>query len=63
MLTLTFNAALREFCERYALPPEDRWMLMQVHYRGKVPTSERDWWFVYTSIVLVMGTAAVERSY
>lgn len=52
---LTFTDELRAFCERYDLPPEDRFMLAQVHYRGNVPQTERDWWFIYRSIQLVLS--------
>lgn len=53
-VSLTFTDALRAFCERHELPPEDRYMLAQVHYRGNVPQTEADWWFIYRSIQLVI---------
>lgn len=54
MTTLTFTPELRAFCEVNHLPPEDCLMLMQVHYRGDVPKTVEDWWYVYSAIVLVL---------
>lgn len=51
---LTFNDALVQFSEENDLPPEDRYMLMQIHYRGVVPETVADWWYIYTSIKLVL---------
>jgi hypothetical protein len=53
-LILTYNDALREFCEQYSIPPEDWYMLMQVHYRGVIPETVADWWYIYQSIVRTM---------
>lgn len=54
MITISFDPSLRQFCEENNLPPEDAWMLMQVHWRGKVPEHIEDWRYIYDSIVLIM---------
>jgi len=47
---LTFNPALRQMCEQYDVDNDWRWVLMQIHYRRRVPETVNDWWFLWQAL-------------
>jgi len=62
MITLTWNDSLRQFIEMYSLEPDQYACLVHVHYRGRIPETVGDWWYIYQSIVFAVEHGTTQNS-
>lgn len=45
-----FPDSLIDFANKYSVPTEDLKTLSYIRYRGKVPQTVNDWWFIYEAL-------------
>lgn len=52
---------LKDFVKEAELPEADAEMLSNIHYRGKQPTTAKEWRLLYRMIQTIVGDEAIEN--